>query len=203
MIEYIRGRLVESEQGKVIIEVGGTGIQIIVPPSGEPLPAEAVGNPVTYYTRLVYKEDELVLYGFEKPLERDFFNLVIGVSGFGPRLALSMLGMLTLSQIYWAIMGENIHLLCQVPGVGKKISQRLILELRDKLPKIIPAGEIDKQALDGTLSPPEEDLTEALLGLGYSRSEAAAAMAKVHRENTGQISKEEALRLALKSLGGG
>lgn len=201
MIDYLRGRLVEFSPGKVILEVGETGIQVNVPPSAEP-PAGRPGDQVTYYTRLVLKEDELMLYGFEKPVERDFFNLVTSVSGFGPKLALSMLGLLSVSQIYGAILGEDTLLLCQVPGVGKKISQRLILELKDKLPKLIPAGAVEEPAIDGKRSLLEEDLTEALLSLGYSRFEAAAAISKVHRESAGQISKEEALRLALQSLGG-
>jgi len=201
MIDFLCGRLVGFSSDKVVLEVGGTGIQVTVPPSAEPA-EKKIGDQVTYYTRLVFKEDELLLYGFEKPIERDFFNLVISVSGFGPKLALSMLGMLSVSQIYWAILKEDTSLLCQVPGIGQKISQRLILELKDRLPKIIPAGAIEQSVTLGGRSLPEEDLTEALLSLGYSRAEAAVAINKAHRESTGQVSNEELLRLALQSLAG-
>ncbi len=202
MIDYIRGRLVKLNPGEVVLEVGGAGIRINVPLCAESASTGSPGNQATYYTRLVFKEDELVLYGFETPVERDFFNLVTGVSGFGPKLALSMLGMLSVSQIYWAILGEDIPLLCQVPGVGKKISQRLILELKDKLPKFISTEAIERPAEDEKRSRLEKDLAEALLSLGYSKFEVAAALNRVHRESTEQISKEEALRRALQSLGG-
>ncbi|HHX88055.1 MAG TPA: Holliday junction branch migration protein RuvA [Firmicutes bacterium] len=199
MIDYLSGRLVESSPGAVVLNVGGIGIQVTVPPSAEPAEVR-IGEQVTYYTRLMFREDELLLYGFEKPVERDFFNLVISVSGFGPKLALSMLGMLSVSQIYQAILKEDTSLLCQVPGIGRKNSQRLILELKDRLPKLIPAGMIGQPVISG--DQPDEDLTEALLSLGYSRTEAAAAINRVHRESTGQISNEELLRLVLQSLAG-
>ena len=85
MIDYLRGRLVDFLPGKVILKLRA-GIQVNVPSSAEP-PAGKIGEQVTYYTRLVVKEDELLLYGFENPVKRDMFNLITSVSGFGPRLA--------------------------------------------------------------------------------------------------------------------
>ncbi len=200
MIDYLQGRLVDSLPGKVILEIGGTGIQVNVPPSAEP-PAGKIGDRVIYYTRLVLRDDELFLYGFENPVKRDMFNLITSVSGFGPKLALSLLGMLPVSQIYWAILGEDTGLLCQVPGIGKKISQRLVLELKDKLPKLMPTG-VDKPEAGSSSGVWEEELAEALFSLGYSKLEAAEAINKVQRDGTGDLSREEALRLALQNLGG-
>ncbi|NMA92895.1 MAG: Holliday junction branch migration protein RuvA [Firmicutes bacterium] len=203
MIDYLQGRLVDFSPGKVVLDIGGIGIQVTVPPTIGP-PAGEPGERATYYTRLLFREDELIIYGFQQPVERDFFNLVTSVSGFGPKLALSMLGVLSLPQIYEAILKEDADLLCQIPGVGKKISRRLIFELKDKLPKLIPAEAIGLPVAGTEKGLLEKELIEALLTLGYSRFEASTAISQVLQEDeeVGQISKEEVLRLALQNLGG-
>jgi Holliday junction DNA helicase RuvA len=200
MIEYLRGKLVEAVPGKVILEVGGVGLQIETPAApGEMGPL--IGREISLYTRLVLKEDEACLYGFRSVEERNLFNLVTNLSGFGPRLALGLLGVFSAPQFYVAVLEENIPLLCQAPGVGRKVAQRLVLELKEKLPRVIEPATLSLDGAAGGAVSSRGEVIEALCALGYSRAEAAAAVNRV----TGQpdaLTKEEILTLALKSMAG-
>ena len=198
MIEYLTGRLVAATPGKAIIEVGGVGISLDMPPAETDLPG-LVGQEVTLFTRLLVKEEEMYLYAFRTAEERKLFNLVIGVSGFGPRLALSLLGLFTVSQLYVAVLEENITQLKRAHGVGQKAAQRLVLELKEKLPQAITSEDLAGQPLGSSGSSVFDDLTEALISLGYSGGEAATAVSKVVEQNEG-ASREELLKLALKSM---
>lgn len=200
MIEYLTGRLVAAAPGKAVLEVGGAGISLDMPPAETDLPG-LIGQEVTLFTRLLVKEEEMYLYGFRTAEERKLFNLVIGVSGFGPRLALSLLGLFTVSQLYVAVLEENIAQLKRAHGVGQKAAQRLVLELKEKLPKAITSEDLAGQPLSSSGSSAFDDLTEALISLGYSGGEAAAAVSKVVEQNEG-ASREELLKLALKSMAG-
>lgn len=198
MIEYLSGRLVAAAPGKAVIEVGGVGISLDMPPAETDLPG-MIGQEVTLFTRLLVKEEEMYLYGFRTAEERKLFNLVIGVSGFGPRLALSLLGLFTVSQLYVAVLEENIAQLKRAHGVGQKAAQRLILELKEKLPRTITSEDLAGQPLGSSGSSVFDDLTEALISLGYSGGEAAAAVSRVVEQNEG-ASREELLKLALKTM---
>ncbi len=198
MIEYLTGRLVAATPGKAVLEVGGVGVSLDMPPAETDLPGLA-GQEVTLFTRLLIKEDEMYLYGFRTAEERKLFNLIIGVSGFGPRLALSLLGLFTVSQLYVAVLEENIAQLKRAHGVGQKAAQRLVLELKEKLPKAITSEDLAGQPLVSGGSSLFDDITEALISLGYSGGEAAAAVSKVVEQNEG-ASREELLKLALKSM---
>lgn len=200
MIEYLRGRLVAAAPGKAILEVGGIGITLDMPPAQDDMP-NLVGQEINIYTRLLIKEDEIYLYGFRTAEERKLFNLVLGVSGFGPRLALSMLGLFTVSQLYIAVLEENIAQLTRAHGVGRKAAQRLILELKEKLPKAITATDLANNPVSPAGSSVFNDITEALIALGYSGGEAAAAVSKVTEENE-KATREELLKLALKKMAG-
>ena len=198
MIEYLTGRLIAAAPGKAVIEVGGVGVSLDMPPAETELPG-LVGQEVTLFTRLLVKEEEMYLYGFRTVEERKLFNLVIGVSGFGPRLALSLLGLFTVSQLYVAVLEENIAQLKRAHGVGQKAAQRLILELKEKLPQAITTEDLAGQPLSSSGSSVFDDLTEALISLGYSGGEAAAAVSRVVEQNEG-ASREELLKLALKNM---
>ncbi len=198
MIEYLTGRLIAAAPGKAVIEVGGVGVSLDMPPAETELPG-LVGQEVTLFTRLLVKEEEMYLYGFRTVEERKLFNLVIGVSGFGPRLALSLLGLFTVSQLYVAVLEENIAQLKRAHGVGQKAAQRLILELKEKLPQAITSEDLAGQPLSSSGSSVFDDLTEALISLGYSGGEAAAAVSRVVEQNEG-ASREELLKLALKNM---
>lgn len=198
MIDYLKGILVAATPGKAVLEIGGIGISLDLPPANDGL-HKLVGQEVTLYTRLLIKEDELFIYGFQAAEERKLFNLILSVSGFGPRLALSLLGIFTVSQLYIAVLEENIPQLCRAHGVGRKAAQRLVLELKEKLPKVITTEELVKGNLSPTGSSVLDDIIEALCALGYSPGEATSAVSKVFEQNK-DVSREELLKLALKNM---
>jgi len=200
VIEYLKGRLVAAGPGKAILEIGGVGLALDMPPAENNL-SGSIGQEVTIYTRLLVKEEEVYLYGFKTAEERKLFNLVLSVSGFGPRLALSLLGLFSVSQLYVAVLEENIAQLTRAHGVGRKAAQRLILELKEKLPKAITAADLAGEPVNSSSSSVFNDITEALITLGYSGGEAAAAVSKVVEEND-KASREELLKLALKKMAG-
>ncbi|MFO7951919.1 MAG: Holliday junction branch migration protein RuvA [Bacillota bacterium] len=201
MFDYLSGRLVETAQGKVVLDIKGVGISLDLPPSQNNNLHKRVGEEVTLYTRMVIKDEEVYLYGFEAKEERKLFNLMLGVSGFGPRLALSLLGLFTVSELYVAVLEENIAQLSRAHGVGRKAAQRLVLELKEKLPRTISSEEL----AGGTAAPTGysvfDDISEALVALGYSSSEAAAAVSSVVNQNK-ELSREELLKLVLKNMAG-
>jgi holliday junction DNA helicase RuvA len=202
LIDYLRGRLAAVLPGRITLEVGGTGLSIETPASAMGEFTRQVGQEITLYTRLVIREDEICLYGFRSPGERSLFNLVTGVAGFGPRLALALLGSFSTSQFCMAVLEENIALLCQAPGVGRKGAQRLVLELKEKLPKVMELEAVEvSTAPAGTLSPADE-IVEALCTLGYSRVEAVTAVRRVSADEQQELSREELLKQALKSIAG-
>jgi Holliday junction DNA helicase RuvA len=201
MLDYLKGQLVAASLGKAIIEIGGIGITLEMPPEENSLNSK-VGQEITLYTRLLIKEDSILLYGFKAAEERKLFNLILSVSGFGPRLALSLLSIFTVSQLYVAVLEENVMQLCRAHGVGRKAAQRLILELKEKLPKVISTEDL----MVGQFSPAGktalDDIVEALCALGYSPAEAATAVSKAAGQHQ-DATREELLKLALKSMAGG
>jgi len=198
VIDYLKGTLVSALPGKAVLDVGGVGLALEMPSAADHL-SNRIGEEVMFYTRLLVKEDEMIIYGFRAAEERKLFNLVLSVSGFGPRLALSLLSILTVSQLYIAVLEENVAQLCRAPGVGKKAAQRLILELKEKLPKVISAEELAGGRLVSSGSSMIDDITEALCALGYSLGEATVAVSRVAEENK-DASREELLKLALKNM---
>ena len=198
MIDYLRGRLAALGADYAIEEMGGEALRVPMPPPPESLRRQ-LGAEVTIYTRLLVREDEISLYGFLSPDDRNLFNLVLGVSGFGPRLALALFGVFSAEQLCRAVLEENITLLCQAPGVGRKTAQRLVFELKEKLPQVAAIGI--GAALPAEQISPRDEIVEALCTLGFSRLEAAASVNRVMGEQP-QATREEWLRLALKELSG-
>lgn len=198
MIDYIKGCLVDVAPGKAIIEINGVGIYLEMPLADDEF-YKAIGREVTLYTRLLIKEEAIILYGFRAVEERKLFNLIISVSGFGPRLALSLLGVFSVSQLYVAVLEENIASLTRAHGVGRKAAQRLVLELKEKLPRVISGEDLLVGAVPGSGASLAGDITEALCALGYSPVEANAAVAKVLEDNN-HASPEELLKIVLKNM---
>ncbi len=200
MIEYVRGKLMAVSTGRLLLEVRAVGLSLEVPLSAEGL-EQFVGTEVLLYTRLVFRDDAFYLYGFRTAEERDLFNLITGVSGFGPRLGLALLGALTVPHLCSAIFHEDITVLCQTPGIGRKMAQRLILELKEKLSRLYSP---EQMALAGSANGPgsmRAEIIEALAALGYSRAESAAA---VNRAAAGSksLTGEELLKISLNILAG-
>lgn len=201
MIDYVRGTLINAALGRVVVEIGGLGLAVDMPPAETKLPG-MVGHEITLYTRLLVKDDEMIIYGFQTAEERKLFNLILGVSGFGPRLALSLLGILTVSQLYIAVLEENYSQLSRAHGVGRKAAQRLVLELKEKLPKALSAAELSGDLVTGGSVSLLDEVVEALVALGYTSAEAAAAANRAY-EHDKAASREDLLKRALKGMGQG
>ena len=135
MIEYIKGILTETTEQKITIELGGLGYGLFISlATHEKLPK--LGEPVHIYVSTVIREDSHKMYGFLTRGEKSLFEMLNNISGIGPRISIGMLGSMTLEDLHMAVVHENAKALSKIPGIGKKMAERLILELRDKLPKM-------------------------------------------------------------------
>ena len=193
MISSLNGKLESLGSDWAIINVAGVGFQVYMPTSALST-LGATGDEVKLYTHLHLREDNVALYGFTSTEDLWLFQTLIGVSGLGPRLALAMLSALSTEQITMAIATASTDLLTMIPGIGKKVAARIILELKEK----IGAGWIATPATQ--LAQENTDVLAALTSLGYSAAEAARAVATL--PPTTDLSLEEKLRLALQYLGG-
>ena len=167
MLSFLQGTLQECSPRHVVVEAMGLGFYIHIPASfyfQMPLP----GSPVTIYTYLLIRDDRLVLYGFRCHDEKNFFKMLLGVSGIGPRVALALLGHLSLAEAAGAIAQGDMTALTSIPGIGKKTAIRLIYELKEKL-----AGSQLQSLSDGKriISDHWQDVQQALAALGYSNRE--------------------------------
>lgn len=199
MIAMLRGQLVRQKSNQLIIDVGGVGYLVHVPtPTAARLPA--IGETVTLHTYTHVREDVLALYGFATEDELLLFEDIIGVSGMGPRLALTSLSTLHPHEFRRAIANEDVHALTRISGVGKKTAQRLILELKGKL---TPAAADAQVALHDEEPQVAEEALAALLALGYSEAEALPALRLVQSDAGGeQADTATLLRYALRHLAG-
>lgn len=194
MIHFIKGELVTSQAGQLIVENGGIGYLIEVPlsvVSSLPLP----GQTVEIYTELYVREDILKLYGFLSESDLQVFQKLITVSGVGPKAALNILSVLTPEELRLAVLDDDPDRIARAKGVGKKTASKLIIELKDKLELPTLATQ---QAVGGfaqNLSVKEEAI-EALMALGYNYSESAYAL----KELPADSDVEEAVRYGLVQL---
>lgn len=197
MLDYIRGELVSYDQDSLVIESGGIGY--MVSPSlsiFNQLPE--VGEQVKVYLHLEVKEDDLSLYGFSSPQERELFRIVLSVSRIGPKTALTILSSLDKGQFRQAIMGEELATLTSVKGIGKKTARRLVVELKDKV------AELDFGAAR-EVGGPSEEVSLAIQALtsdsmGFNIQAAREAVSRVRSDQDGDLGVEELVQLALKEL---
>ncbi len=189
MIGRIQGVLVEKDFPQILVSCNGVGYEIGVPMSTfYPLPR--IGEEVTLLTHMVVREDAHLLFGFVTAGERNAFRQLLKISGVGPKVALSVLSGLSVDDLAAAVANEDAARLTKVPGIGKKTAERLVLELRDKLPKTLTAmARADAPAAGG-------DVVSALLALGYNEREAQAAVKQLSAE----LQLPDAIRQALKHL---
>ena len=193
MISSLHGKIESLGSDQAIINVGGIGFQVYMPTTtlttlGIP------GDDVNVFTHLHLREDNVALYGFISTEELWLFETLISVSGLGPRLALSMLSSLNTEQITTAIATSSIEMLEMIPGIGKKVANRIILELKDK----IGAGWIATPTTE--LARENTDVLAALTSLGYSAAEATKAITNLPIDTN--LDLEEKIRIALQYLGG-
>ena len=186
MISLVEGTIVDKSVDRVVISAGGVGYEALVPAATlAALPA--VGRDARLFTRLVVRDDAMVLYGFSSGDERTLFDLLVRVNGVGPKFALAILSHLPPDEFRRAVLAGDADALTVVPGIGKKVAGRLVLDLKDRIggdAADIPAG-------------PLAEVREALLTLGLSPQEAREAMATLPAD--GEV--EEMLREALKAVG--
>jgi Holliday junction DNA helicase RuvA len=200
MIAYLRGRLLEKQPSRVIVDVSGVGYDVSVPLStfytaGEP------GAEITLRIHTHVREDQLALYGFATALELAVFERLIGVSGIGPRLALAVLSGMEPRELTAAIERGDLARLTRIPGVGKKTAERIVVELRDRLPKAL-AGMADQSAAAAPTDVRRDDLTSALGNLGYDRRAIDKVLDAV-MDTQPDAAFEQHLRGALKALSRG
>ena len=193
MIARLQGKLEAIATDSVIVNVNGVGFQVFLPTSTLSTIGN-VGKEVKLYTHLHVREDILALYGFGSADELRLFQVLTSVSGIGPKLGLSMLSAMNTDQLTMAIATGNADLLTNIPGIGKKIASRIVLELKDK----IGAGWITTAATEITQE--NTDVLGALISLGYSAAEASRAIASLPK--AGNLSLEEKIKLALQYFGG-
>ena len=188
MIAGLHGTLESLGGDWAIINVGGIGFQVYMPTSTLSSLGK-IGDEVNLHTHLHLREDNATLYGFASADELRLFQTLLGVSGLGPKLALAMLSAMSIDKLTMAIATGSVDLLTVIPGIGKKVADRLILELKDK----ISAGWITTPAVQ--LAEENTDVLAALTSLGYSVSEATRAVATLPPSS--DLSLEEKLKLAL------
>ena len=181
MIASLRGVLAEKDAAQCVIETGGVGYRVSVSShTARALPA--TGDPVFLHTHQVVREDAVQLFGFAELEERRLFELLITVSGVGPKVALAVLSGLAPPALARALRDENIAQLVGIPGVGRKTAERLIVELRDKLELAVTARSPAAPAAGKGVLPKTEqfdDAVAALIRLGYSQAQAQDALRKV------------------------
>jgi len=176
MIAHLRGILLEKHPNQAVVEVGGVGYDVAIPVSTfSALPEPGAEVRLKIHTHL--REDSLSLYGFVSEDERTLFERLITVTGIGPRLAITVLSGLPIPELFAAIRAGAVERLVRIPGVGKKTAERIVLELREKLPP--PAGAPEDLAPGaGALSALERDVLSALINLGCAAAAAEAAVRK-------------------------
>lgn len=195
MIGKLTGRLLEKHPPQIVLEAGGVGYELDVPMSTLYVLPQ-LGETVALHTHLTIREDAHLLYGFATRTERDTFRILIRVTGIGPKIGLALLSGMSAEELASAIEGEDVACLSRVPGIGKKTAERLVLELRGKLAATSAPGNRSPVGSRTAEAAPHQDITHALLALGYNEREAAAAV-KLLPADTGV---NEGIRLALKSL---
>jgi holliday junction DNA helicase RuvA len=197
MISHLRGRLLEKQPNRVIVDVNGVGYDVHVPLStfyGMSEPGEEIALRIHTHVR----EDALLLYGFATVLELQIFERLLGVSGIGPKLALAVLSGIEPNELVSAIRTANVARLTGIPGIGKKIAERIGLELKDKMASFLPAEiALSPAAAEGETL--RIDVLSALMNLGYHRPLAERSVDAALRKSGGSTF-EATLKNALREL---
>ncbi|MBC7276562.1 Holliday junction branch migration protein RuvA [Nocardioides sp.] len=196
MIASVRGKVAAVSLSTAVVEVGGIGIELLCTPTT--LATLRAGEEAHLPTSLVVREDSLTLFGFTDTDERTLFELLQTASGVGPKLAQAMLAVLSPDGIRMAIAGEDAKTLTKVPGIGQKGAQRVILELKDRIGA--PTGSASAPAPTAASAPWRDQVTEALIGLGYNAKDADKAVTAIEPEAGDQANISALLRAALRTL---
>lgn len=202
MIALLSGKIAYKGISHIVVDTQGVGYRVFIPLATFYELPEA-GEMVTLHIHTSVKEDAIHLFGFYTLQERDLFQLMISVSGIGPKIAMGILSRISARELLEAISGGNLAKLITVPGVGKKMAERLILELKEKAIKKMAADQIPftdpKQKQNEMI---REDVLSALVNLGYKANAARDALDKVARDTEGELAMDQLLKKALNILGG-
>ncbi len=198
MIASLRGTVLDIQLDHVVLECAGVGYKVLATPTT--LGTLQRGEEAQVMTTLVVKEDSMTLYGFTSTDDRDMFHVLQTVSGLGPKLALAALSVMGAGDLAQAIAGEESARLQKIPGVGKRMAQRLVLELKDKVSGFAPALSDVSPATPTATGPIVDDVVEALVGLGFSDKAARPVVEAVAAEQP-DAATPVVLRAALSQLG--
>jgi len=196
VIAHLRGTILEKQPNRVVVDVGGVGYDVAVPLSTFYGLADP-GGPVALRVHTHVREDAITLFGFATPLELDLFERLIAISGIGPKVGLAVLSGIEPPELIGAIERGDLARLTAIPGVGRKTSERIVLELKDRLPKAtsapLAAGQGDAPVL-------RDDLVSALINLGYHRPLAEKAVDAAFTAVGRDAGFEHTLKRALREL---
>jgi Holliday junction DNA helicase RuvA len=196
VIAHLRGRILEKQPNRVIVDVGGVGYDVAVPLSTFYDLADA-GGEVSLRVHTHVREDAIALFGFATTLELDLFERLIGISGIGPKVGLAVLSGIEPAELISAIERGDLARLTAIPGVGKKTSERIVLELRDRLPKTAVMAVANVATEVPVL---RDDLLSALVNLGYHRPLAEKAVDAALKSGGRDAGFERTLKQALREL---
>ncbi|MGQ0842677.1 MAG: Holliday junction branch migration protein RuvA [Sporichthyaceae bacterium] len=199
MISFVSGRVAEVGLDAVVIEVGGIGLSLKCTPAT--LAGLRLGEKATMPSALVVREDSLTLYGFADADERAVFDILVGITGIGPRTAQAVLAVLEPDRLRAAVAVDDLATLCKVPGIGKKGAERMVLELRDRIGP--PRGGLSLVPAQPASAEDERraQVHGALVNLGWSARDAETAWEAVAAQTGEEAEVPELLRLALRTLG--
>ena len=173
MIGRLRGELIEVGNGVAIVECAGVGYEVHVPDSVAAILVP--GAETILLTRQTFREDAVVLYGFSEPFQRRLFDLLLGVTGCGPKAAMALIGQLGEDAVATAILAGDARVLRRATGIGAKLAERILLELKDKIEEETFLRKVGAAARPAKKPPVEDELVDALMALGYKKTEAENA----------------------------
>ena len=200
MIGQIRGLLVEKSSPAILIEVGGLTYEVLVPMStAHQLPE--VGKELRLHTHFVVREDVQLLYGFYHPSDKALFRALIRVNGVGPKMALAILSSMEAEEFARTVRENDLSALVNMPGIGKKTAERLLIEMRDRLSYWHDSGAVNSTSAPApTASLLSKEAETALQSLGYNHQQASRAVASVLESESDITDSETLIRLALKGM---
>lgn len=188
MIATVQGKIIQKGTDYLVIDINGLGLQIYT--TNEICQTAKVGEVKVLHTQLIVREDSLTIYGFENSLEKEYFNLLLGVNGVGPRMALAILSTLSIDSINRAVGSEMYDIFARVPGVGKKTAQKITIHLQGRI-----KTEMEMLGEKPGYKDVDLEVMDALISLGYSVVEAQSAIQYIPKDAPEEL--EERIRLAL------
>ena len=203
MIAYVRGRIEEVYENRVILDVHDIGYQVFITSrEADHLPPK--GETVLLHTYFYVKEEAMQLYGFQEPDDLEVFRLLLGVNGIGPKAAMGVLAALSADDLRFAVLSDDVKTISRAPGIGPKTAKRMILDLKDKLSleeafeKRLEHGPAGASASGERVSDARAEAVEALVALGYSNTDALGAVRAAAGEE--DLDAEQILKMALKQM---